>query len=96
MARKSSSQQRKVGSSTSLARNFSSRFDAWLLRRLYNSLGRPQIEIKLGDGMAVSPESASPVASFVIGNRRTLLQMVLDPESGFGEAYTTGRTLCFL
>lgn len=91
MVRKSSSQQRKVGSSTSLARNFFSRFDAWLLRRLYNSLGRPQIEIKLGDGISVSPESASPVASFVIEKRRALLQMVLDPELGFGEAYTTGR-----
>lgn len=91
MVRKSSSQQRKVGSSTSLARNFFSRFDAWLLRRLYNSLGRPQIEIKLGDGISVSPESASPVASFVIEKRRTLLQMVLDPELSFGEAYTTGR-----
>lgn len=32
-----------------------------------------------------------PVATIVIRDRRSVLKMLLDPQLGFGEAYTAGR-----
>jgi len=78
-------------SSTSPAQDHSSRFDMWLLRRLHSSLGNPQIRITLRNSLQVSPQGASPIANIVIQDRRTLLQMLLDPQLGFGDAYTAGR-----
>ena len=91
MVTKSATQPPNDGSSVSPARNHSSRFDTWLLRRLYSSLGNPQIRITLGSSLQVSPQGASPIATFVIQDRRTLLQILLDPQLGFGDAYTAGR-----
>jgi cyclopropane-fatty-acyl-phospholipid synthase len=65
--------------------------DRWLLRHLYSSLGNPEISIRLGDSFEVSPPGGCPVANITIQNRRTLLQLVLDPELGFGDGYTSGR-----
>lgn len=69
----------------------SSRLDGWLLEHLYSSIGRPQVSLRLDDSVQVSPEGESPVASIVIRDRRSLLKMMLDPQLGFGEAYTAGR-----
>ncbi len=91
MVTKSTSQQPNSRSSTSLVRNYSSRFDMWLLRRLYSSIGNPQIRIIMGDALEVAPAAAFPVATIAIRDRRTLLQMLLDPQLGFGDAYTAGR-----
>ncbi len=67
------------------------RIDRWLLRHLYFSLGSPEIAIRLGDSFEVSPQSGHPVATIAIQNQRTLLQLVLDPQLGFGDGYTAGR-----
>lgn len=91
MVTKSVTQQLNDGRSSLPARNHSSRFDMWLLRRLHSSLGDPQIRITLGDSLHVSPQGTSPIATFVIQDRRTLLQMLFDPQLGFGDAYTAGR-----
>ena len=40
--------QADLGGSNSPAPNYSSRFDMWLLRHLYSSLGNPQIRITMG------------------------------------------------
>ena len=66
-------------------------FDGWLLRKIYRSVGRPPIRLTLGNGVEVSPSDASPVANFHIRDRGTLFKMVLDPEVGFGDAYSEGR-----
>ncbi len=92
MVTKSSTQQSSNrSSSSSYIRNYSSRVDMWLLHRLYSSLGNPQIRITMGDSLQVSPSTAFPVATIAIQDRRTLLQLSLDPQLGFGDAYTAGR-----
>jgi len=91
MVRKSAIQQPNDSRPALSVRNHSSRFDRWLLRRLYSSLGNPQVRLTLGDSLEISSEGASPIANIVIQDRRTLLQMLLDPQLGFGDAYTAGR-----
>ncbi len=91
MVTKSTPCQANIGGPKSIARNYLSRFDAWLLRRLYSSIGNPQIRITMGDSLEVAPAVAFPVATIVIRDRRTLLQMLLDPQLSFGDAYTAGR-----
>jgi cyclopropane-fatty-acyl-phospholipid synthase len=68
-----------------------SKFDGWLLRKIYQSVGRPAIRLTLGNGVEVSPLDASPVATIRIWDRGTLLRLALDPEVGFGDAYSEGR-----
>jgi cyclopropane-fatty-acyl-phospholipid synthase len=72
-------------------RNGFSKFDGWLLRKVYRSAGLPPIRFALGNGVEVSPLDASPVANIRIRDRETLLRLVLDPEVGFGDAYSEGR-----
>ena len=83
--------QADLGGSNSPALNYSSRFDMWLLRHLYSALGNPQIRITMGGRLEVSPQAAFPVATITIHDRRTLLEMLLDPQLSFGDAYTAGR-----
>jgi cyclopropane-fatty-acyl-phospholipid synthase len=68
-----------------------SRIDRWLLQKIYNSVGRPPIRLMLENGTEVSPVDILPVAKIVMRDRRTLLDLILDPEVGFGEAYSDGR-----
>jgi cyclopropane-fatty-acyl-phospholipid synthase len=83
--------QADLGGSNSPVPNYSSRLDKRLLRQLYSSLGNPQIRITMGDSLEVVPPAAFPVATIAIHDRRTLLEMLLDPQLGFGDAYTAGR-----
>jgi cyclopropane-fatty-acyl-phospholipid synthase len=83
--------QADLGGSNSPVPNYSSRLDMRLLRQLYSSLGNPQIRITMGDSLEVVPPAAFPVATIAIHDRRTLLEMLLDPQLGFGDAYTAGR-----
>ena len=84
-------QQRSDNNHKLPTRTLSFIFDMWLLRRLYASLGDPQICISLGDSREISPQHASPIATFEFQGARTLLQILLDPQLGFGDAYTAGR-----
>ncbi len=73
------------------ARDRSSSIERWLLHKIYESAGRPPIRLILKSGGEVSPADTLPVASVIISDRRTLMRLILDPEMGFGEAYTQGR-----
>jgi cyclopropane-fatty-acyl-phospholipid synthase len=75
--------------STSVQHGFS-RIDQWLLQKIHNSVGRPPIRLTR-NGVEVSSPEALPVATIVIQDRRTLLRLMLDPEVGFGDAYSEGR-----
>jgi cyclopropane-fatty-acyl-phospholipid synthase len=68
-----------------------SRFDEWLLRKIHRSIGRPPIRLQAAGGVEVLPSQARPVATIAIRDRKTLLDLVLDPEVGFGDAYSKGR-----
>lgn len=63
--------------------------EEWLLRRILSATGQPPVQLVLGNH-AVSPPGASPVASVVIRDRATLLKLILNPETGFGDGYTDG------
>jgi cyclopropane-fatty-acyl-phospholipid synthase len=83
-------QQTQRSSSTSLHDRLS-RIDQWLLERIHHSVGRPPIRLMLGNGVQVSRADVLPIAKILIRDRRTLLNLILDPEVGFGEAYSEGR-----
>ena len=68
-----------------------SRIDEWFLRKIYESVGQPPIRLALGNGAAVSPADDSPIANLIIEDRKTLLHLMLEPEIGFGDAYSEGR-----
>ncbi len=65
--------------------------EQWLLRKVYESAGRPPICLILKGGGEVSPSNALPVANLIFSDRGTLMRLILDPEMGFGEAYMQGR-----
>lgn len=81
----------ETNSAVALSERLPDRLDKWLLQHLYSSIGHPQISLRFDDVVQVSPEGKLPVATIAIRDRRTLLKMLLDPQLGFGEAYTAGR-----
>ncbi len=68
----------------------SSSLEKHLLRRISESIGAAPIQIVLG-GERFCPPNVSPVATVIIRDRRTLAGLIIDPEVGFGEAYSDGR-----
>src|ERR1700687_1937890 len=68
-----------------------SRIDLWLLQKIHQSAGRPPIRLMLENGVEVSAPETVPAASIVIQDSRTLLDLMFDPEVGFGNAYSEGR-----
>jgi cyclopropane-fatty-acyl-phospholipid synthase len=81
----------KLSNLPAQARDKFSQIDYWLLQRIYRSVGQPQIRLMLGDRLEISPQTGQPVATIVIRDRATLLDLLFDPEVGFGEAYRDGR-----
>ena len=71
--------------------NTNSRMDEWLLRKIYDAVGKPQIALRLRNGVGISPQDAPSVADIIIDDPETLLRLILDPEIGFGEGYSKGR-----
>lgn len=67
------------------------RFDSWLLEKIFQSVGRPPIRLMLENGAEAHSVDARPAAAIVIRDRRTLFELILDPEVGFGDAYSAGR-----
>jgi cyclopropane-fatty-acyl-phospholipid synthase len=68
---------------------FSRSADRWLLGRILKAIGPAPIRIAIGREKASSAVD-SPIATVVIPDRRTLAQLVLDPETAFGDAYSDG------
>lgn len=62
-----------------------------LLRGLLWRLGNPPIRLVLWDGQEIAARDTRPVAVLRIRDRRTLLELVVHPEVGFGDAYSDGR-----
>ncbi len=73
------------------ARDRSRFIEQWLLRKVYERVGRPPIRLILKNGEEVSRPDALPLANVIISDRGTLMRLVLDPEMGFGDGYTQGR-----
>jgi cyclopropane-fatty-acyl-phospholipid synthase len=69
-----------------------SRFaDQWLLSRILDATGSAPVRLSLKGGPEVSPPDRQPIATVTIEDHSTLLQLLRDPEVGFGDAYMDGR-----
>lgn len=63
----------------------------WFLRQLLRRFGNPAIAIELWDGRRIVTSDDPPVASMRIHDRRALLEFLVNPELGFGDAYGDGK-----
>lgn len=70
---------------------FSRVIDAWLEEKVLKAIGRAPIRIVLENGEGIAIPDAAPVATVIIRDRRTLAELCIDPEVGFGDAYADGR-----
>ena len=69
----------------------SSAIDRWLVRRIHRWTGHEPIRVVLGWDGTPSPLTMGDLASVIISDRRALLNLLLNPEVGFGDAYSEGR-----
>ncbi|MBV9268527.1 MAG: class I SAM-dependent methyltransferase, partial [Acidobacteriaceae bacterium] len=63
----------------------------WLLRLMLQRIRSAPIRLVLGDGTAVSAPDVTPRFTVWMRDIRTLAQVMLDPDVGFGEGWTEGR-----
>ena len=77
--------------SPSSAKPKSRSLEARLLLRLLARQGEPTLEFILWTGERVSTGATEPVARVSIANRATLFGILVDPQVGFGDAYSEGR-----
>jgi cyclopropane-fatty-acyl-phospholipid synthase len=66
-------------------------FDEWLLNHLGRRVSAAGARLRLRNGIEAGFDSGAPTVTLTIRDDWTLLGLVLDPEIGFGEAYTDGR-----
>src|SRR2546423_9738807 len=63
--------------------------ERWLLERVLIAMGQPTFRLVLGN-VEVSPSAGSPLGSIILGDRQSLLRMMLSPQVGFGDGYSEG------
>ena len=68
-----------------------STFNSWLVRKLYRSIGAPNLRIGVGNGELYPPDETDAAATVRIEGWRTLASLAVNPEIGFGEGYRDGR-----
>jgi cyclopropane-fatty-acyl-phospholipid synthase len=64
--------------------------DRWALEKLLSFMGSPPIQFLLWDGKKVPAASTPGNRQLRIHDRRTLWQLVINPELNFGDAYSLG------
>ena len=69
----------------------SSALERWFCRGMLKTLGDPPVRLVLWDGEVIATSHEPTAARVFIGDRPTLLRLILDPEFQFGEAYSQGR-----
>ena len=62
-----------------------------LLPMLWRKVGPLPVRVVLGNGIAVSPPDIAPRFTLWVRDLRTLVDLALDPEVGFGDAWSDGR-----
>jgi cyclopropane-fatty-acyl-phospholipid synthase len=65
--------------------------ERWLVRCLFKVLGNPSLRIILWDGREIGNGPDAPIVRVIIHDRPTLLKLIMNPESFFGDAYACGR-----
>jgi cyclopropane-fatty-acyl-phospholipid synthase len=64
--------------------------ERWALGQLARLAGRPPVRFVLWDGAEWPASGSPPVARLLIHDRRTLWQLLNNPDLSFGDAYTRG------
>jgi cyclopropane-fatty-acyl-phospholipid synthase len=67
------------------------RIDRWLVAHLQQSIAPAAVRLELWDGSSSYDDSATPLGSLVIHDRRTLIGLALHADLQFGESYMAGR-----
>jgi cyclopropane-fatty-acyl-phospholipid synthase len=62
-----------------------------LLARMMESLGNPPLDLVLWDGQEIASPVNHSIARVLIRDRGALLNLIANPELGFGEMYTADR-----
>jgi cyclopropane-fatty-acyl-phospholipid synthase len=66
--------------------------EEWLLQQLRRSIGDLPIRLILRNREEVPPQSGTEsIATVSISDRRTLIELLFNPEIGFGDGYADGR-----
>lgn len=66
-----------------------SSLDRWLVQQVFDAIGPAPVRIVIGEN-EYCPPGATPQFTVSIRDRKTLFQILRDPEIGFGEAYAAG------
>ena len=69
------------------------RFDRWLAGQVQRQIADGPVRLELWDGTVAADAPARAVGDLVVGDRRVLVGLAVNPDLYFGEAYTTGRLL---
>jgi len=72
-------------------RGSASRLEKWLIPLIFRATGPVPVRIALGDGPGVAAPGIAPRFTVRVRDLRTLAQIALDPEVGFGDAWMSGR-----
>jgi cyclopropane-fatty-acyl-phospholipid synthase len=65
--------------------------DHWLLRQVHNFSGRAPVQFALKGSDAVWPLDRESPVKVIFADRRSLANLLLNPEVNFGDAYSDGR-----
>ncbi|HUO34277.1 MAG TPA: cyclopropane-fatty-acyl-phospholipid synthase family protein [Candidatus Acidoferrum sp.] len=65
--------------------------DTFLLRKIHDSIGRGPVQFRLAGNGAMWPLAIDAPIQVVIADRRTLSELLFNPELAFGDAYSDGR-----
>ena len=65
--------------------------DRWLAERVQRLVEPVAVRLELWDGSSPFPAGRPPVGDLVVGDRRTLLGLAVNPDLWFGETYAAGR-----
>lgn len=64
--------------------------EKWLLRQMFDRLGKPPIGAVLWSGEEISSTDAEPTARIIIRDRKALFKLLINPDLNFGDAYSEG------
>jgi cyclopropane-fatty-acyl-phospholipid synthase len=65
--------------------------DRWIAERVQRTIEPAAVRLELWDGTSPYSGSREPIGDLVVGDRRTLIGLALNPDLWFGEAYMTSR-----
>ncbi len=68
-----------------------SRLEKGLLRLLLQKVAPLPVRVVMGSGATASPPNVAPQFTLWIRDLRTLADILIDPEVGFGDAWSDGR-----